>query len=60
MQYELQNDVLMERDDDSQPWRPVPVKRLLEAWEAVSQPKRHAISASGKLTAKVVRGSTSI
>jgi hypothetical protein len=56
MQYELINDVVMEREDEAQEWRPVPVQRLAEAIEWLSRYKQpHRVEHEGSITARIIR-----
>jgi len=57
MQYDLQGDVLMEREHHADVWRPVPVQRLQEALEAIKEAHTaaHAVNHQGSLGVKVIR-----
>ena len=58
MQYDLRNDVLMERESHAEEWRPVPVQRLQEAAEAVSaahHQQPHAVNHQGSLAVRVIK-----
>ena len=58
MQYDLKNDVLVERENHVGEWKPVPVHRLQEAIDSVktAHQNMHAVNHQGSLSVKVKRG----